>query len=201
MKEIFPYILRLLASIIISVIVSFAISYITMVVISLITVLIPEFISNVFCFSEDEVAKCVVRDNIIPGWGRLSAIIDDPNVNVRLTMFIDTIITIIALAITGGIAYLLQKIVILALAITGGIVYLLQKIVNKSKVMMVIYGIIAIYFFIRMIMEIYLSGYYVEMGIDKSIWFYIVSIAMLAISFFVYVLIGWMLLVGDEINQ
>ena len=75
------------------------------------------------------------------------------------------------------------------------------KIVNKSKVMMVIYGIIAIYFFIRMIMEIYLSGYYVEMGIDKSIWFYIVSIAMLAISFFVYVLIGWMLLVGDEINQ
>ena len=201
MKEIFPYILRLLASIIISVIVSFAISYITMVVISLITVLIPEFISNVFCFSEDEVAKCVVRDNIIPGWGRLSAIIDDPNVNVRLTMFIDTIITIIALAITGGIAYLLQKIVILALAITGGIVYLLQKIVNKSKVMMVIYGIIAIYFFIRMIMEIYLSGYYVEMGIDKSIWFYIVSIAMLAISFFVYVLIGCMLLVGDEINQ
>ena len=183
MKEIFPYILRLLASIIISVIVSFAISYITMVVISLITVLIPEFISNVFCFSEDEVAKCVVRDNIIPGWGRLSAIIDDPNFNVRLTMFIDTIITIIALAITGGIAYLLQK------------------IVNKSKVMMVIYGIIAIYFFIRMIMEIYLSGYYVEMGIDKSIWFYIVSIAMLAISFFVYVLIGWMLLVGDEINQ
>lgn len=201
MKEIFPYILRLLASIIISVIVSFAISYITMVVISLITVLIPEFISNVFCFSENEVAKCVVRDNIIPGWGRLSAIIDDPNFNVRLTMFIDTIITIIALAITGGIAYLLQKIVILALAITGGIVYLLQKIVNKSKVMMVIYGIIAIYFFIRMIMEIYLSGYYVEMGIDKSIWFYIVSIAMLAISFFVYVLIGWMLLVGDEINQ
>ena len=187
MKEIFPYILRLLASIIISVIVSFAISYITiyitMVVISLITVLIPEFISNVFCFSEAEVAKCVVRDNIIPGWGRLSAIIDDPNFNVRLTMFIDTIITIIALAITGGIAYLLQK------------------IVNKSKVMMVIYGIIAIYFFIRMIMEIYLSGYYVEMGIDKSIWFYIVSIAMLAISFFVYVLIGWMLLVGDEINQ
>ncbi|MBP7359575.1 MAG: hypothetical protein KA955_09605 [Prevotella sp.] len=179
MKEIFPYILRLLASIIISVIVSFAISYITiyitMVVISLITVLIPEFISNVFCFSEND--------------------------NVWLTMFIDTIITIIALAITGGIAYLLQKIVILALAITGGIVYLLQKIVNKSKVMMVIYGIIAIYFFIRMIMEIYLSGYYVEMGIDKSIWFYIVSIAMLAISFFVYVLIGWMLLVGDEINQ
>lgn len=161
MKEIFPYILRLLASIIISVIVSFAISYITiyitMVVISLITVLIPEFISNVFCFSEND--------------------------NVWLTMFIDTIITIIALAITGGIAYLLQK------------------IVNKSKVMMVIYGIIAIYFFIRMIMEIYLSGYYVEMGIDKSIWFYIVSIAMLAISFFVYVLIGWMLLVGDEINQ
>ena len=157
MKEIFPYILRLLASIIISVIVSFAISYITMVVISLITVLIPEFISNVFCFSEND--------------------------NVWLTMFIDTIITIIALAITGGIAYLLQK------------------IVNKSKVMMVIYGIIAIYFFIRMIMEIYLSGYYVEMGIDKSIWFYIVSIAMLAISFFVYVLIGCMLLVGDEINQ
>ena len=157
MKEIFPYILRLLASIIISVIVSFAISYITMVVISLITVLIPEFISNVFFFFFND--------------------------NVWLTMFIDTIITIIALAITGGI------------------VYLLQKIVNKSKVMMVIYGIIAIYFFIRMIMEIYLSGYYVEMGIDKSIWFYIVSIAMLAISFFVYVLIGWMLLVGDEINQ
>ena len=183
MKEIFPYVLRLIASIIISVIVSFAISYLAMVVISLIMVLIPEFISNVFCFSEDEVAKCVVRDNIIPGWGRLSAIMDDPNLNVRLTMFIDTFIIIIALAITGGIAYLLQK------------------IVNKSKVMMVIYGITAIYFFIRIITVIYLSDYYTEMGIGKGIWFYIVSIAILAILLFIYVLIGWMLLVSDEINQ
>ena len=183
MKEIFPYVLRLIASIIISVIVSFAISYLAMVVISLIMVLIPEFISNIFCFSEDEVVKCVVRDNIIPGWGRLSAIIDDPNVNIRLKMFIDTIIIIIALAITGGIAYLLQK------------------IVNKSKVMVVIYGITAICFFIRIITVIYLSDFYTEMGIDKGIWFYIVSIAILAILLFIYVLIGWMLLVGDEINQ
>ena len=105
------YLLRFLGTIVLSSAICISLSWISVGVLYLVMTLVPRFISNMFNFTSADVASDVMKDQLIPGWGTLSSIVNDPNFSTRVSMILYTIIVVIALCIVGFLVYLLMKVV------------------------------------------------------------------------------------------
>ena len=181
MNKAFSLILRSFATIALSSAIAFIILLLATNLIFQADVLIPEFFSKSFSFTASEVMRDVARDQIIPGWGTLSSIIDNPSFGVRISLLVCFFVTVIVLLIVFGLAFLLNK------------------VVQRSTFLIVLYALFALLAFAVTIRIAYFSNYYVSMGIHRNFWFFVVSIVMIGLQALLFIGIG--ALIMDEENK
>ena len=93
------YLLRFFGTIGLSSAICISLSWISVGVLYLVMTLVPRFVSNMFNFTSADVASDVMKDQLIPGWGTLSSIVNEPNFSTRISMILYTILVVIALCI------------------------------------------------------------------------------------------------------
>ena len=143
-------------------------------------ILIPEFFSKSFDFTASDVLNDVARNQIIPGWGTLSSIINNPSFGVRVSMIICTIVVVVVMLVVFGIAYLLNK------------------VAENNLFFVILYSCIALFFFAATIRLSFFTDFFSELGVKQNVWFYIVSIVVLALQLLVYYSIGIFIKENDE---
>lgn len=169
------YILRLITSFILCNVVSMALCWLATSLLALIMTILPVIISNVFSFSASDFANDVLKDQILPGWGFYSSIVNRPDFSARLTGFIATLILFAASAILAAV-----------------VVFIKKFIVKDSKSISIILGVTILCYSVYAIFFMFTSDKYnAVFGIDQSFWFYlvasIISILLLIICFIVTV--------------
>ena len=132
-----------------------------------------------FDFSMHDVFEDSLWNQIIPGAGSLMSIFQDPNMSSRTFLFIGCIVVMIALAIGGGL------------------LYLVKKITPESNTVGIIAIILLILEFILAFYMTFFTSAFEASGISKGFWFYIVSIITLAIHAVIIYFIGSILMEED----
>ena len=163
-SKVINYLLRFVASIGLSSAICISLSWISIGVLYLVMTLIPRFISNMFNFSAAEVGSDVLKNQLIPGWGYLSSIVNDPNFSTRLSIIISVIVVVIALCIVAFF------------------VYLLMKVVEGNKFFTIIFSVIAVMLFLFTITTMYIGEDFY--GIEKGWGYYITSINVSSTNYF-----------------
>lgn len=177
-SKIINYLLRFVASIGLSSAVCISLSWISIGVLYLVMTLIPRFIGNMFNFSAAEVGSDVLKNQLIPGWGYLSSIVNEPNFSTRLSIFISVIVVVIALCIVGFF------------------VYLLTKVVEGNKFFTIILSVIAVMLFLFTIVTMYAGEDFY--GIEKGWGYYITSIILLGLLAIIKIGIATSLWKGEK---
>ena len=177
-SKVINYLLRFVASIGLSSAICISLSWISIGVLYLVMTLIPRFISNMFNFSAAEVGSDVLKNQLIPGWGYLSSIVNDPNFSTRLSIIISVIVVVIALCIVAFF------------------VYLLMKVVEGNKFFTIIFSVIAVMLFLFTITTMYIGEDFY--GIEKGWGYYITSIILLGLLAFIKIGIAISLWKGEE---
>lgn len=173
------YLLRFLGTIVLSSAICISLSWISVGVLYLVMTLVPRFISNMFNFTSADVASDVAKDILIPGWGTLSSIVNDPNFSTRVSMILYTIIVVIAL----GIVFYLAN--------------LLIKVVKGNKFFTIIFSVVAVMLVLYTFVLMYGGGDFY--GIEKGWGFYLTSIIIFGILVIIKVGIAISLWKGEEL--
>lgn len=176
--KVINYILRFLGTLGLSSVICISLSWISVGVLYLILTLIPRFFSNMFNFTADEVASDVLKDQLIPGWGTLSSIVNDPNFSTRLSILLYSLVVIAALCVVGYFAYLLTK------------------IVKGNKFFALLFSVIAVMLILFTFSVMY-SGedFY---GIEKGLGYYLTSAILFGLLVTIKIGIATSLWKGEE---
>ena len=177
-SKVINYLLCFLASIGLSSAICISLSWISIGVLYLVMTLIPRFISNMFNFSAAEVGSDVLKNQLIPGWGYLSSIVNDPNFSTRLSIIISVIVVVIALCIVAFF------------------VYLLMKVVEGNKFFTIIFFFFSVMLFLYTITTMYIGEDFY--GIEKGWGYYITSIILLGLLALIKIGIATSLWKGEE---
>ena len=172
------YFLRFLGTIGLSSAICVSLSWISLGVLYWVMTLIPRFVSNMFNFTSADVASDVMKNQLIPGWGTLSSIVNDPNFSVRVSMLLYTIIVAIALGIVFYFAYLLMK------------------VVKGNKFFTIIFSVIAVLFVLYTFVLMFGGEDYY--GIEMGWGFYLASIIIFGLFVIIKIGIATSLWKGEE---
>ena len=173
------YLLRFFGTIGLSSAICISLSWISVGVLYLVMTLVPRFISNMFNFTSADVASDVMKDQLIPGWGTLSSIVNDPNFSTRVSMILYTIIVVIALCIVGF----------------G--VYLLMKVVKGNKFFTILFAVVAVMLILYTFVIMFGGDDFY--GIEKGWGFYLTSIIVFGLLSIIKIGIATSLWKGEEL--
>ena len=178
-QKVINNLLRFLGTIGLSSLICISLSWTSIGVLYLIMTLVPRFISNMFNFTSADVASDVMKDQLIPGWGTLSSIVNDPNFSTRVSMILYTIIVVIALCIVGFL------------------VYLLMKVVKGNKFFTILFAVIAVMLILYTFVMMYGGDHFY--GIEKGWGFYLTSIIVFGLLSIIKIGIATSLWKGEEL--
>lgn len=178
MKKVLNYILRSVGSIGLSFMICFGLSQLATFVQYKVMTLIPTFLANMFNFTLADVMRDSSKDMLIPGWGFLSSIVNDPNFSTRISIIISTITVLVVL----GILCFLY--------------YLLIKIVKGDKIFTFIFAITAVILVLYTSMIMYGGDDF--WGIERGLGFYLASIVILGLQIIIKMGIATSLWKGEE---
>lgn len=181
MEKLLLYILRVIGTILLSFAITLALGVLAVDVICHAYSMIPALFFSSFVVDMQGVMQDTTRNILIPGWGFISSIVNNPSFGVRVAMFLYTIIVAIVLAI---IAFATK---------------FLLKIVNGDRFMFIMYCILAIFQFCMAINIIYFRDAILEFGIERGIWFGIVSVIVVVLLGAFYWEIGNMMQSNDDL--
>ena len=177
-QKVINFFLRFLGTIGLSSAICISLSWISVGVLYLVMTLVPRFISNMFNFTSADVASDVMKDQLIPGWGTLSSIVNDPNFSTRVSMILYTIIVVIALCIVGFL------------------VYLLMKVVKGNKFFTILFAVVAVMLILYTFVIMFgVDDFY---GIEKGWGFYLTSIIVFGLLSIIKLGIATSLWKGEE---
>lgn len=172
--------LRTIATIVLSSAITFVLYFLAVDIIFQVDILIPSIIKDSISFDFSDVMHDVARNQIIPGWGTMSSIINNPSMGARATLIICIIVDFIILFIVTGLTYLLKKVIL------------------ENKILTIIYVCIALFFLVMTIRLTYFTNFYIYLGLQRNVWFYIVSIVIIAIQTFLFWGIGCFVMDKDN---
>lgn len=139
-----------------------AFAWIATSLLAIVMIIVPVILSNMFSFGIHDVVNDVSKNSLIPGWGTLSSIVNNPDFSARTTGFISIIIVFIALAILSAIIYFVKG-----------------YIIKNSKSISIISELIILFFSAYAVFIMFTSDMYTSIwGIDSGFWFYFVAVIL-----------------------
>ena len=121
---------------------------------------VPVIINNMFNFGINQTMGHVSKEMLIPSFGLLSSIVNNPDFSARTTLALSSIGVIIVLFVVSGIANLLIK------------------VVKKNKVFTVISSIFFLMSIAFTIYVLFISNRFEAIGIHQGFWFYGLAVVM-----------------------
>lgn len=182
MKQSVLYVLRLVATIVLSCLIGFGLNYLVKFIFFSIMTLIPALLHTIFYSYFSDIAR---ETNIetgsilgfVTGVGHGVAVVEGKELSVRLAMVIATFITIIETCIVGYVSYKLVQ------------------IINGRKVLSLITAFFFLFWMLSLIIDFYVTDYMTYPGVvDKNFWYYGLSGILLLIVLFAMISItvsGW----------
>ena len=156
MKKIFWYIQRANGTILLSCAITYVLGILAVDVICHAYSMIPAIFIGDFVVDMQEDIQDTARGMLIPVWSFISSIVNNTTFDVRVALFVDTIIVVVVLAIIAIVAKFLLI------------------IEDKDKFMFALYCIIAAFQFF-MVVGVYYHHAILELGIERGFWLEILS--------------------------
>lgn len=170
--KIWLYFISIICTIVLSIIIAVIIDILSTATIYYLDILIPEIISRSLSFNISDVGSDIIKDNIIPGWGTISSIINNNSFGPRIHLLLLIIIDIVFCLLSFFFAHLLDK------------------VVRKNIFLMLIYILVVLFIIIKNVILVFFTTYYIDLGLQQDVWFYLVSVIILGIQVLLYFLIG-----------
>ena len=137
-------------------------SWLATSLLALVMTIVPTIISSTFTLGMSDVANDVTKNQLIPGWGFYSSIVNRPDFSARLTGFVATILLFIALAILVAVVKFVKC-----------------HMVKNSRTIAVILELTILYYSVNTIIFMFTSDNYNSLfGIEHGFGFYFVAVVL-----------------------